>query len=97
MSTLYQPSPILQFQRLFVRLSTLEYGRSQRALLSLPSPPRSTPITTTAGVALTIQLGVEGAMIMQLNMWRGISGTRRHAPNAQRSTERTSVHAPHIL
>ena len=65
MPALFQPSPILQAQRPSVRLSTLEYGRSQRSPLSLPTLRRPTPIATTA---LTFRIGVtaDGDLKMRL-------------------------------
>ena len=49
MLTLFQPSPILQVWRRFGRL--LENGRRPHLRpSSRPTPPRSTPITTTAGL-----------------------------------------------
>ena len=50
MPALFQPSLILQAQRPSVRLSTLEHGERQPALLSLQTLRRSTSIGTTADV-----------------------------------------------
>jgi hypothetical protein len=61
---LFQPSPILQAQRPSVRVSTLEYDRSQRAP-SRPTPPRRTPIATTV-LPFTVRFDTEGRMKMHI-------------------------------
>ena len=69
MSTLFQPSPILQFQRLFVRLSTLKHEREGLAGAVLATDPhRSTPITTTGLVPFMVSLDSEGGMEMRIAM-----------------------------
>jgi len=65
MPALFQPSPILQCQRLFVSLSTLEYGERRRALFSRPILCRPTPIATTV-LPFVVRVSPEGAMEMRI-------------------------------
>jgi hypothetical protein len=62
---LFQPSPILQAQRLSVRLSTLKHGRSQRVPSSRPTPRRSTPIRTMV-LAFVVRLDADGVRELQV-------------------------------